>query len=391
MQRYRDFCSACGRAQRWNDLGESPAPTATSVGGRSPTTLPTAPGVAPTSTRRGFPARSRSRRPADSGWTPAATGAAAVECSIPCDTVLVQPPPELERGPFLRGESPHCSRGVDDRMNACPWCGGDPTGRDLIPRALTRVRRLLLVSRIKDWGYRVLLRPGSREWTPCILRSSRSSSAMWWAGGGETRSPGPCWWGCSPTSWDTASSIITGSGPAPGSSGGRLGRWTRRTGGWTILVYFQRRRIAIAPTNFVSAYAAKHPQEDFAETFRFYVTRRGRLRDLFGELVGNAKALFSTRNFWCCTTTSVRCEDGEALPLTPPGFAPYRGEHSHYAGVTRHSSPRRRNPDAPKQRRRATRWLGLVGSPPVRRQPCHSSSFRSCHSFGARAYPGGWL
>jgi hypothetical protein len=48
-------------------------------------------------------------------------------------------------------------------------------------------------------------------------------------------------------------------------------------------VYFQNRRIAIAPRDHVTAYSAKHPQEDFAETFRFYVTRRGRLRDLFAE------------------------------------------------------------------------------------------------------------
>ena len=61
---------------------------------------------------------------------------------------------------LFEGECPHCGRGVDDWMNACPWCGNDATGRDLIPRALTRVRRLLLVSRIRDWGYRVLLRPG---------------------------------------------------------------------------------------------------------------------------------------------------------------------------------------------------------------------------------------
>ena len=50
-----------------------------------------------------------------------------------------------------------------------------------------------------------------------------------------------------------------------------------------LQVYFQRRDVAIAPRDFVSAYAAKHPQEDFAETFRFYVTRRGRLRELFAE------------------------------------------------------------------------------------------------------------
>ena len=45
----------------------------------------------------------------------------------------------------------------------------------------------------------------------------------------------------------------------------------------------RRRRVAIAPVNHVSGYATRHPQEDLAETFRFYVTRRGRLRELFAE------------------------------------------------------------------------------------------------------------
>src|SRR3954466_3000723 len=48
-------------------------------------------------------------------------------------------------------------------------------------------------------------------------------------------------------------------------------------------VYFHHRGIAIAPSAHLSQHAPNHPQEDFAETFRFYVTRRGRLRDLFGE------------------------------------------------------------------------------------------------------------
>ena len=46
---------------------------------------------------------------------------------------------------------------------------------------------------------------------------------------------------------------------------------------------FERRRIATTLTDYVSAYASTHPQEDFAETFRFYVARRGRLRELFAE------------------------------------------------------------------------------------------------------------
>ena len=51
---------------------------------------------------------------------------------------------------------------------------------------------------------------------------------------------------------------------------------TGRSSGATA--YFSFASDSIAPRDHVSAYAAKHPQEDFAETFRFYVTRRGRLR-----------------------------------------------------------------------------------------------------------------
>ncbi len=36
--------------------------------------------------------------------------------------------------------------------------------------------------------------------------------------------------------------------------------------------------------NHVTAYAGKHPLEDFAETFRFYVIRRGRLKELLAEI-----------------------------------------------------------------------------------------------------------
>ena len=57
------------------------------------------------------------------------------------------------------------------------------------------------------------------------------------------------------------------------------------------------RRIAIAPRDFVSAYAAKHPQEDFAETFRFYVTRRGRLRELFAEFGRKRKGVILYEKF----------------------------------------------------------------------------------------------
>jgi hypothetical protein len=42
-------------------------------------------------------------------------------------------------------------------------------------------------------------------------------------------------------------------------------------------VFFERRRVAYAPVEFVSSYASTHPLEDFAETFMLYLkhgTRR---------------------------------------------------------------------------------------------------------------------
>jgi hypothetical protein len=49
-------------------------------------------------------------------------------------------------------------------------------------------------------------------------------------------------------------------------------------------VDFQRRRVSPGNSHHVTAYAATHPLEDFAEVFRFYVTRRGRMKELLAEL-----------------------------------------------------------------------------------------------------------
>jgi hypothetical protein len=49
--------------------------------------------------------------------------------------------------------------------------------------------------------------------------------------------------------------------------------------------------------NHVSGYATRHPQEDFAETFRFYVTRRGRLRELFAEFGQKRKGVIVYEKF----------------------------------------------------------------------------------------------
>ena len=62
-------------------------------------------------------------------------------------------------------------------------------------------------------------------------------------------------------------------------------------------VDFERRKIATTLTDYVSRYAATHPQEDFAETFRFYVARRGKLRELFGEFGRKRKGVHLFEKF----------------------------------------------------------------------------------------------
>ncbi|MGE0441078.1 MAG: putative zinc-binding metallopeptidase [Gemmatimonadales bacterium] len=198
---------------------------------------------------------------------------------------------------YFEGDCPHCSRGVDDWMNVCPWCGGDATGRDLVAHPLRTVRRLLQETRIKDWGYRILLRPGISGVDPRWPKVVEIEDAYVT---GRRRDEIP---------WSLLVGLIAH----------ELGhsflyhhwRWTRtpafiRTFGevdkayrgldnsW---VYFQRRRISISPVNHVSSYAARHPQEDFAETFRFYVTRRGRLRELFAEFGQKRKGVIVFEKF----------------------------------------------------------------------------------------------
>jgi hypothetical protein len=150
---------------------------------------------------------------------------------------------------------------------------------------------------VTDWGYRVLLRPGvsgvDPRWPKIVEVEQRFV-----VGRGSDEVP-----------WSTLVGLITH----------ELGHsflyhhwiWTRserfrRSFGEVAKsyrvqddtwVYFQRRRVAIAPANHVSVYAAHHPQEDFAETFRFYVTRRGRLRELFAEFGRKRKGVVLYEKF----------------------------------------------------------------------------------------------
>jgi hypothetical protein len=183
-------------------------------------------------------------------------------------------------------------------MESCPWCGDDATGRDLIPRALRRVRRLLLVSRIRDWGYRVLLRPGVSGVDPRFPKIVEIDQS--YVTGARRRDEIP---------WSLLVGLICH----------ELGHsflyhnwsWTRTDEflhafgevdkAYRVIdetwVDMQRRRVTLSHTQYVTAYAATHPQEDLAETFRIYVTRRGRLRELFAELGKKRKEVIVYEKF----------------------------------------------------------------------------------------------
>jgi len=198
----------------------------------------------------------------------------------------------------FEGTCPHCARGVDDWMHACPWCGKDASGQDLIPRALTNVRRLLRASRLTPWNYRILLRPGVSGVDPRWPK--RVEIEQRYVVGKKKRDEIP---------WSMLVGLIAH----------ELGHsflyhhwaWTRTQSfrnafGRVDKAYrvsddtwvdFQRRRVTTTRADYVTAYAGTHPQEDFAETFRFYVTRRGRMRELFSELGGKRKSVIVYEKF----------------------------------------------------------------------------------------------
>lgn len=195
------------------------------------------------------------------------------------------------------GECPHCERGVNDWMDACPWCGGDATGRDLVPKALQRVRHLLKAARIRDWGYRVLLRPGVSGVDPKypkVVEIERDYVSK------HRRTE---------IAWSTLVGLIChelghsflfhnwrwARSPQFRKTYGEVDKAYRvRDNAW---VDFQRRRVSTTLPHHVSAYAAKHPEEDFAETFRFYVTRRGRMRELLAEVGQKRKGVVVYEKF----------------------------------------------------------------------------------------------
>ena len=182
----------------------------------------------------------------------------------------------------FEGICPHCDGGVDDLMDYCVWCGNDATGQDLIQPALTRVKRLLRKVRVPDWGFRILVRPGISGVDPRypkIVEIERRHI--------ERRDQ---------ISWPGMTGLITHElGHSFLFHHWRFARSRRfrRAFGDVSKAYrgvdeswvsFRKRTLSKTPVNHVTAYASKHPLEDFAETFRFYVIRRGRLKDLLAEI-----------------------------------------------------------------------------------------------------------
>jgi hypothetical protein len=193
---------------------------------------------------------------------------------------------------------PYCNKGVDDWMDVCPWCGHDATGRDLIRQALRRARQLLVVSRIRDWQYRVLLRPGVSgvtHRTPKVIEIERRYVT-------RKRSRDEISWNMLTglLLHELGHSFLYHHWPLT-----RTGRF-RRAFGEVRQVYrvadskwvdFERRGVTTTLPDYVTAYAATHPQEDFAETFRFYVARRGQLRQLFAEFGRKRKGVVLFEKF----------------------------------------------------------------------------------------------
>lgn len=299
LQRHWKYCSNCGRTQRWSDLSNVTGAECYQCGWQVSDSFSYCSWCGADIYEEGFSSESPLRMPK------------GFRLTVPCDWRCggrVQYPmlwcPWCGRGQSwneedrYEGSCPHCARGVDDWMHVCPWCGGDPTGRDLIERALRRVRRLLLVSRVRDWGYRVLLRPGISGVDPkypkiveieqrYVVGKQRRDEIPWtMLVGLLTHELGHSFlfhnW-----DWTRTSRFRHAFGEVDKAYRGLDETW----------VYFQRRGVAIDPANHVSTYAAKHPQEDFAETFRFYVTRRGKLRDLFAEFGRKRKGVILYEKF----------------------------------------------------------------------------------------------
>lgn len=195
----------------------------------------------------------------------------------------------------FEGSCPHCEQGVDDSMDYCVWCGGDATGQDLLAPAIRRVRLLLRTARVPDWGYRILVRPGVSGVDPKYPKIVEIERRYI-----NNREE---------ISWPSLVGLITHElGHSFLFHHWRFARSTRfrKAFGDVSKAYrgvdeswvsFRKRSLSHTPVNHVTAYASKHPLEDFAETFRFYVIRRGRLKELLAEIGRKEKGVIVFEKF----------------------------------------------------------------------------------------------
>jgi hypothetical protein len=175
----------------------------------------------------------------------------------------------------FEGSCPHCTRGVDDWMRFCPWCGDDSTGNQLVRPALDEVARLRPgISGVDpefpriveiDRRFAVGKRPDEIAWPLLVeliiheLGHSFLYHHLTWARTERFRLA----FGDVDAPYDVPDD-------AP--------------------VEFHTSRMPLFPTDHVTGYARFHPQEDFAETFRFYVTRSAGLDALSAELGATGKS-----------------------------------------------------------------------------------------------------
>ena len=292
LERFWAFCPDCGRTQTWGDTGNETGAECFQCGWIVSDYYTFCPWCGADIHEEGVSAEEPMKAPRGFRFT--------ARCDAGCGGGVQYPMPfcpwcgEEQEWPDDRfeGTCPHCERGVNDWMHVCPWCGNDATGQDLIPQALQRVHELLRTAGITRWGFRILLRPGVSGVDPKYPKIVEIDQAYVTDVGSRDEIP-----------WPTLVGLICH----------ELGhsflfhhwRWTRRPefraafgevdkayrvsdDGW---VDFQRRRVSTTYADFVSTYAKRHPQEDFAETFRFYVTRRGRMRELLAEMGQKRKAV----------------------------------------------------------------------------------------------------
>ncbi|MDP2576693.1 MAG: putative zinc-binding metallopeptidase [Gemmatimonadota bacterium] len=192
-------------------------------------------------------------------------------------------------GRMFDGVCPHCDGGVGDQMNYCVWCGNDAAGQDLLLPALRRVRGLLREARVPNWGYRILVRPGISGVDPRYpkiveiqRRLIEKRALIDWPGLVGL------------ISHELGHSFMFQHWPFARSARFRhaFGDVDKAYRGvdesW---VSFRKRTLSDTPANHVTGYAATHPLEDFAETFRFYVIRRGRLKELLAEIGRKGKGV----------------------------------------------------------------------------------------------------